>query len=445
MSDVTVSPSPEPNWAAFVAIDWADQEHCWKLCAAGSNNYEVGTLLNTPEALADWSSKLRDRFAGQPIAVGLEQSRGPLVYALAKFPHLILFSILPTTSASYRKAFSPSGSKSDPGDTTLLLEILLHHRDRLRRIEPDTVETRLLQMLTEERRQLVDERTRYSNKLTAWLKMFFPQALDLVSDTHSPLACDLLMRWPALEKLQRTNPAKLQKFFTEHNCRSEKRIQERIDAIYKATSAVEDAALLEVGPATVTELVRVIQALNSGIKAFDLRIEAAVSNHPDAHLFAHLPGAGPALHPRLVAAFGTRRDRFTSAADVQAYAGIAPVTEASGQNKWVHIRRACPKFLRQTFHEFAAHSIVKCTWAKAYYEHQCETGHNHHAAVRALAFKWIRVLYACWRDRIPYDDATYTRALERRHSPLAKMLGSDVRLQTVAGFKTLVHQDSKKV
>src|SRR5436305_2103141 len=123
--------SPEPELAAFVAIDWADQEHCWKLCAAGSNQYEDGTLLNTPEALADWAAKLRDRFGGRPIAVGLEQSRGSLVYALAKFPHLILYPILSTTAARYRGAFSPSGSKSDQSEPALRLENFLHHPDHL--------------------------------------------------------------------------------------------------------------------------------------------------------------------------------------------------------------------------------------------------------------------------------------------------------------------------
>jgi hypothetical protein len=173
------SPSPEPDWAAFVAIDWADQKHCWKLCAAGSKD-EEGVMENTPEALVDWATKLRDRFGGRPIAVGLEQSRGSLVYALGKFPHLVLYPIHPTTATRYRQAFFPSGSKDDPGDTALLLEIILHHRDRLRRLEPDTPEMRLLQMLVEDRRKLVNERTRQSNRLTAMLKMYFPQALHLV-------------------------------------------------------------------------------------------------------------------------------------------------------------------------------------------------------------------------------------------------------------------------
>ena len=34
--------APEPEWAAFVAIDWAAQKHYWKLVAAGSQKPEQG-------------------------------------------------------------------------------------------------------------------------------------------------------------------------------------------------------------------------------------------------------------------------------------------------------------------------------------------------------------------------------------------------------------------
>jgi hypothetical protein len=80
-----------------------------------------------------------------------------------------------------------------------------------------------------------------------------------------------------------------------------------------------------------------------------------------------MPGAGDALVPRLIVAFGTQRDRYQSAYEMQCYSGIAPVMEASGNSQWVHFRFICPKFLRQTFHEFAGCSIQQSEWARAYY------------------------------------------------------------------------------
>ena len=189
---LAAAPSPHPEFAAFIAIDWADQKHHWKLKIAATGKFEQGELLNTPEAIEGWSGELNLRFQGQPLALCLEQKRGALVCQLSKFPHLVLYPVHPTTLARFRDAFYPSGSKGDPGDTGLLLELLVQHRDRLRRLDPDTAETRLLQMLVEQRRHLVNEKTRYSNRLTAQLKMHFPQILKWIDDIDSPLGCALL-------------------------------------------------------------------------------------------------------------------------------------------------------------------------------------------------------------------------------------------------------------
>jgi transposase len=139
---------------------------------------------------------------------------------------------------------------------------------------------------------------------------------------------------------------------------------------------------------------------------------------PDYALFRALPGAGPTYAPRLLAAFGEQRERYQSAAAIQKYAGIAPVTERSGKKCWVHWRLQCPKFLRQTFVEWAAETIPRSFWAGAYYQSQRDKGCSHQAALRALAFKWIRILYRCWQTRTPYDESTYLNALKRRGSPL---------------------------
>jgi len=424
-------PTSEPDFAAFVGLDWADQKHCWKLVAAGSTDFTQGEVKNTPEDLQAWAAGLYARFEGRPVAVGLEQSRGAVVFQLSKFPHLVLYPVHPTTAAKYREAFFPSGSKNDPVDTSLLLELVLHHRDRLRRLDPDTAETRLLQMLTEHRRKLVDEKTRLSNQLTAWLKTYFPQVLAWIDDIDSPLGCAWLQRWPTLQELQRAHPGTLRQFFQQHNCRSAQRIQQRLDAIYQATPAVTDRALLQAGASITASLVALLKVLLETIAKADQEIEQVASQHPEAPLFAGLPGAGPALRPRLIGAFGTQRHRYTSASQLESYSGIAPVTEQSGRSQWVHFRRACPKFLRQTFHEFAAHSIAKSVWARAYYQAQIDKQKGHHAAVRALAFKWIRVLFRCWQNRTPYDEEIYLRALEKHNSPLA----TGCKWKTVGGFK----------
>jgi Transposase IS116/IS110/IS902 family len=140
--------------------------------------------------------------------------------------------------------------------------------------------------------------------------------------------------------------------------------------------------------------------------------------HPDFFIFDSLPGAGAVMAPRLLAAFGSQRERYQNAAEVQTLSGIAPVSENSGKSRWVHFHFACSKFLRQSFHEFAAHSILQSQWARAYYELQRRRGKMHHAAVRALAFKRARIIYRCWNERVAYDENVYLAASAKRNSPL---------------------------
>jgi transposase len=318
--------------------------------------------------------------------------------------------------------------------------LLLRHRERLRPLQPDTVETRLLHFLVEERRQVVDEKTRQSHRLTDCLRLYFPQVLKWFDDVTSPLLGDLLDRWPNLEQLQRVHPGTLRKFFHDHNCRSAEKNEQRIAAIYEATAATKDPAVVEGCALIARGLVALLKTLRANIATFDKRIAELAAAHPDTAIFASLPGAGAVLMPRLIVAFGTRRDRYQDAYEVQCYSGIAPVTESSGSSQWVHFRFACPKFLRQTFHEFAGCSIQWSEWAKAYYRHLCqEESKSHHAAVRSLAFKWIRIIFRCWKDSKPYNEEIYMQSLRRRGSLHVGALGGSTNAtwKNVAGFQKL--------
>jgi len=103
------------------------------------------------------------------------------------------------------------------------------------------------------------------------------------------------------------------------------------------------------------------------------------------------------------------------------------VIERSGKKKWVHFRWAAPKFLRPSFHEWAGRSITQSQWARAYYEQQRQRGKGHHAVVRALAFKWIRIAYRCWKNSVAYDESKYLANLVRRASLLsASMVASNL-------------------
>lgn len=443
MTPTTAKESIPQNlaFAARIGLDWADQKHIWSMLTEDGQRSH-GELEQTPEAIQVWAAQLAQRFPGRPIAVALEQARGAVIAILSKYAHLHLFPLHPNTLAHYRKSVYPSGAKSDPSDAGLILEYLVKHPEHLRGLQPDTVETRSLQFLVEERRKLVDQRTSEIQMLTNWLKQVFPQILRWFEDVSAPLVGDLLLRWPTLAQLQKASAGTLRKFFCDHNCRSQKRTEERLEEIRQAISATEDPALLKAGTLRIQHSVRLLGQLRAAIEEFDSQIQLSYQAHPDRFITESLPGAGAALEPRLIAALGTQRDRFDSAASMANCFGISPVTEQSGTSRWVHWRWACSKFVRQTFHEWARCSIRFCDWARQHYQRQRDKGKEHHAAVRSLAFKWIRILFRCWRDRVAYSDQRYTQALARAGKlqpsaiPAAGLV--NVQWKNCAGFSKLV-------
>ncbi len=412
----------EPVLAAFIGIDWADQHHAVCLQRAGQRSVEHESLQQKPEALAAWAARLQTEFGGQPVGVCLEQSRGPLIYALSAYPWIVLYPINPKSLARYREALKPSKAKDDPSDAALLCGFLFLHQAQLRPWQAEDEPTRRLRFLLENREKLVDQRTALANQLKALLKAYYPQALDWAGPLNKPMSWAFLLKWPSLPELQRATKSTILKFYYAHHVRRGDRIAQVPDQIRQAISLVQDSALVETSVLMLTALCRQLQALQPLIDQHDLQIRNTFDEHPDKNIFEGLPGAGPVLAPRLLVAFGSDRNRFGSADAIQQLSGIAPVTERSGKSTWVHWRWAAPAFLRQSFHEFALHSMAKSLWAKAYYQLQRQRGKSHQAAVRSLAFKWIRILYRCWNDRIPYDEARYLQVIKQRGSILTKLI-----------------------
>ena len=412
------------NIAATIGLDWADQKHdLWIRPAKGAKAQHL-RLEQTPEALHEWVAKLRKRFGNRPIAVGIETSRGPVISALMAYDFIVLFPVNPKAMKDYRAAFSVSGAKDDRTDAQLLEEFVRLHRDKLRALEPDTELTRRLAGLVENRRHLVDERTRIVNRLHSTLKTYYPLAETLLGhQMNQPIAADFLARWPDLENLRKAGSEKLRAFCYKHNSRSSVKIEERLAALERATALTTDQAIITPARLLVVALASILKPLHQAIAQLDKEIETAMDQHPDAPIFRSFPAAGPALGPRLLVAFGTNRDRFADADEVAQFYGLAPVVVQSGNSRVVHHRYRCPKFGRQTFHENAGGVAKMEPWAKCYYAQQKRKHDDkHHQACRSLAFKLIRIYFACWKNRTTYSADIYLRALDKQGSPLLKQM-----------------------
>jgi transposase len=419
---VPVIDSAQPAYVAYVGIDWADQKHDICLFDPTTQKFQSSVIRSKSEAIADWVTDLRQRFPQGAIAICTEQKRGPLIYALCQYDCFVLYPVNPQTVAKYRQAFAPSRAKSDPTDAYILVELLRKHPDKLQALQPGSAQMRSLQQLVENCRMLVGEKVRLTNRITDALKSYYPQVLDWFKDKDTQIFCEFLTQYPSLKAAQAAPVDELQQFFKSHHAPQATTINRRLEQIQQGVVLTEDAGIVEPRQLLVSALVAQLKILLSSITTFDDRIEALFNAHPDAALFAALPGAGPKLAPRLLVAFGEERDRYQSAQDLLRYAGIAPVQESSGKKSWVHWRWSCPKFLRQTFVEWALQTRKHSLWAEAFYQMQRQKGKTHQTAIRALAFKWIRIVFRCWQDKQPYHEVKYLMALKRKGSPLVQNL-----------------------
>ena len=141
------------------------------------------------------------------------------------------------------------------------------------------------------------------------------------------------------------------------------------------------------------------------------------SPHPDVNVFKSLPVQGTATIVGLLAIFGDSRKRTTSPDELAALCGVAPVTVASGKAKKVRQRRACDHTFRQALVHFAFNTAFcqEC-WAGPFYQRKRSEGATHHAALRCLAKRWLKILYRMWKDQAAYDEQLHQANQKRNQN-----------------------------
>ncbi len=414
----------QPQPGLFIGIDWADQKHdCYVIDRHGKGIHQE--IKHSPEDIDTWVGEMLKRADGKPIAIMLEQSRGPLVHALMFRENVLLFPINPKQFARYRESY-PGGGKDDPTDAKYLARMLRERITTLTAWQPDDENTLLLAHLSRQRRKLVDGQTKLRLQLIAQLKSYFPLVLELFGkEWQLPLLLSVLGRWADPRQLRRADRRLIRRVLSDHSIRNEEQQNEIIERIRSAQLLTRDDALITPAAMAVKLLANQIQQAHKTIKEFDARIAEAMKQHPKAHLFTSLRGAGPALAPRLLCAFGSQKDRWQDADSLAAFSGIAPVTRKSGKQCHVHRRYACPKFLRQTFHEFADSARIYCPWTKARYRMLRDKGMKHNAAIRKLARSWIRILFRVWQTETPFNCDRYIARLKQRCPEITQYLAQE--------------------
>jgi transposase len=378
----------------YASIDWADEHH--DVVVLDEHGLRVAScrVTHTPAGLAELITFLQGTVAAAPtpqeLACLIEITHGLLITALLD-AGLVVYPVNPKTVDRRRK---PSGAKTDAIDAYLLAKTGRSDLADLRRLTPDSPLVQELKALTRDQDGLIQTQTRLVNQLTACLKAYYPVALTLFTKLQQPLTLAFLQAYPTPKVAQSISVAAIIQLLRLHHHPTPDSTAQVLWQKLHQTQLQADAITVRTKSRLLLALVSQLAPLLAQITQYDAEIRRLFLQHPDSVILSSLPRAGKRLAPRLLAGWGDDRERYESAASLQALAGTSPVTYASGNYAKAHRRYACVKPLRNVLYQFAWQSTFQEPWAAAYYQRKRSEGKSHSTAVRALANVWVRNIHA---------------------------------------------------
>jgi transposase len=395
--------------AVFVGIDWAAQQHAICVLDQAGEPVTAFEVAHTAEGFDQLTSRLRRLGPPAGLAVAIERPDGRLVDHLLEAGHPVV-PVSPNQIKAWRDAEVLSGAKTDAGDAMVIAEYLRLRLHRLRVLQPFSPETRALRAVVRARTDLVDQRVAASNQLAACLDAFWPGALQVFADVDSEIALAFLERYPTPQSAAHLGEARMRAFCVKHGYCGRRPAAELIARLRAAPAGLAGGPEAEARRDAVLAMVKVLRALNAAIKGLDRSVAAHLGEHPDAPIFTSLPRSGQINAAQVLAEWGDCRPAYDCPDAVAALAGAAPVTKQSGKHHAVAFRWACNKRFRVAVTTFADNSRHASPWAAKRDADARARGCDHPHAIRILARAWIRVIWRCWIDQVPYDPAKHDAA-----------------------------------
>jgi transposase len=400
-----------------IGIDWADNKHDVCICDAAdrrilselSIDHDVEGVTQLDETVAALGAE------PQECLVAVETPHGLLVGYLLQAGYVV-YAIPPRAVDRYRDRHRQSGSKTDQIDARVLADILCVDRDYHRPIPADSPLAQEIQLTSRQRQKLVVERTRLKNQLRACLKAYYPMALSLFSGLDRAITWSFLRTYPTAEAAAAASLAELEAFFSQNGYSCPHKIPEIYAQLQAPAIPVADWQVRASQPYMLL-LVEMLAALVSHLKTFDKRLTELLDQHEDAFIFRSLPNVGDVTAAWLLGEIGDCRDKFENASGMQALAGTCPVTVQSNRQRRIYFRFGCCKSFRngmQQFSRLSARGNNGSSWAKGYLSDQISRGHSVSRGTRALANRWLAIIFRLWQDRVVYDEKVHLRNRAQR-------------------------------
>ena len=396
----------------YVGLDWAKDHH--EVVLLDRAGTIVADFVFNHDA-AGWAEFRKQMQPYPSVAVTVETSQGAAVAELVA-SQVTVYPVHPKAAKEYRKRQAPSGNKTDFVDAWSLADALRLDGPHWRALSAQDPLVAELRLLCRDEVELITQRTALVNQLQAALYEYYPAALEAFDDWTQPFTWAFVQAFPTPQELVNTTVHRRRVFLHTHKLWRPDTAKRRLEIFARADQFCGAEAVTRAKSLLALSLAAVLTTLEARLTAYRAEIEKRFAEHPDHDVFGSLPGAGDKLAPRLLSEFGSDRDQYPAAQNVQCVAGTAPVSYSSGQIKRAKIRWHCDRHFRHTVHLWADCSRKVCAWAQAYYQAHRTKGQSHACALRCLAQRWLKILWRMWQERQPYDENRHALNQQRHGS-----------------------------
>ena len=398
-----------PDALFFTGIDWAAETHAVCVLDAAGKIAAEFVIEHSADGIATLIRRLARYGDPSDLPVAIERPDGRLVDLLLEAGHPVV-PVKPNAIKTWRDGEVLSGAKSDAGDAAVIAEYLRLRAHKLKAAAPYSDKTKALRTVVRARGDLVEMRVAATNQLAALLDAHWPGAKAIFADVESPISLEFLTCYPTPAAARHLGEKRMAAFCAKHGYSGRRTAAELLTRLRSAPAGALGEALTEAIRDTVLAAVAVLAALNASVKNLDRSTAAHLGEHPDSAIFTSLPRSGQVNAAQVLAEWGDARPAYEHPDSVAALAGVTPVTSQSGKHRAVHFRWACNKRFRVAITTFADNSRHASPWAAKIYNDARASGKDHPHAVRVLARAWIRVIWRCWLDGVPYDPAAHGAA-----------------------------------
>ena len=396
----------------FVGVDLGDER--FQICVVdptGASGEQRG-FAHDGEGIGEAIAWLKSAAVEQSsqLAIAIESPRGAVVAGFLEAGFEV-FSINPKQLDRFRDRFSVAGSKDDRLDARVLGDSLRTDPRAFRRLlaEPGwLVRVRQASRMEDELKQ---EQRRCANRLRAVLHEYHVELLALLPAADEPWFWDLVAIAPTPALGARLRPKQVERLLKEHRIR---RIttQDVIDRLRRPPVPAMPG-VVEAGSTHALMLVPRLHLLTQQLAPCQAQIQKMLdelgsedpeqtSEHRDAPILRSLPGAGRYVVATMLAeAFWALQQRDYRL--LRALCAVAPVTEQSGRSRFVHMRYACNRRLRNAVHHWAWNATLVDPHFARLYTDMRGRGLTHARALRGVADRLLNVAVAVLKKGTPYD------------------------------------------